>query len=51
MRLRKLISAVEEDHSQLADMKLSVEESCEQVTSSSNPAQMINITKVYLRVG
>lgn len=34
MRLRKLISDVEEENSQLADMKLSLEESCEQVPSS-----------------
>lgn len=34
MRLRKLISDMEEENSQLAHMKLSLEESCEQVTSS-----------------
>lgn len=35
MVLRKLISDVEEDNSRLANMKLSLEESCEQVTKSS----------------
>lgn len=34
MRLRKLIGDMEEENSQLAHMKLSLEESCEQVTSS-----------------
>lgn len=32
MLLRKLISDVEEENSRLANMKLSLEESCEQVT-------------------
>ncbi|XP_070820938.1 kinetochore protein NDC80 homolog [Chaetodon trifascialis] len=34
MLLRKLISDVEEENSRLADMKLSLEESCEQVNSN-----------------
>lgn len=34
LRLRKLISDMEEENSQLAYMKLSLEESCEQVTLS-----------------
>lgn len=34
MRLRKLISDMEEENSQLAHMKLSLEESCEQVNSN-----------------
>lgn len=34
MLLRKLISDVEEENSRLANMKLSLEESCEQVTQN-----------------
>lgn len=42
MLLRKLVSDVEEENSRLANVKLSLEETCEQVTETQIFQQTVN---------
>ncbi len=53
MLLRKLVSDVEEENSRLANMKLSLEESCEQVTNHFHYFTFSlsdHITKVFFKI-